>query len=87
VVVLAANRFAQKHGKTLTLRYAATRSAQVTLDALRKGKRVARVRASAKQGRNVVKLRLRKAGRYGLTLTARSDDGQVVSDKAKLTVR
>jgi Collagen triple helix repeat (20 copies)/NHL repeat len=86
-VALAADRFAQKRGKTLTLRYAATRSARVTLDATRKGKRVARVKTSAKEGRNVVKLKLKKTGSYRLTLTARSDDGQVVTDKARLTVR
>jgi hypothetical protein len=86
-IALAANRFAQKRGRTLTLRYAATRSARVTLDAVQKSKRVARVKTSAKAGRNVVKLKLKKVGRYSLTLTARSDDGQVVTDKAKLNVR
>jgi hypothetical protein len=85
-VALAANRFTEKRGKTLVLRYAATRAALVTVDVVRKGKRAGRLRATAREGRNVVRLKMKKAGSYTLALTARSDDGQVATDKARLRV-
>jgi hypothetical protein len=70
----------------LVLRYAATRAALVTVDVVRKGKRAGRLRATAREGRNVVRLKMKKAGSYTLALTARSDDGQVATDKARLRV-
>jgi hypothetical protein len=85
-VALAADRFTEKRGKTLVLRYAATRAALVTVDVMRNSKRAGRVRATAREGHNAVRLKLKKAGRYILALTARSDDGQVATDRAQLRV-
>jgi hypothetical protein len=86
-VALADDRFAQKSGKSLTLRFAATRTAKVTADVLKSGKRVARFRGNAKLGRNRITIKVKKTGRYKLTLTAKSADGQTATDKAALTIR
>jgi trimeric autotransporter adhesin len=86
-VALGNDRFSQKHGKRLEVRYAATRRAKVVLDVLKQGNRVGRARGNAKLGPNNMTIRVKKAGRYNLRLTATSADGQKATDKAVLTVR
>jgi hypothetical protein len=86
-VALSADKFAQKRGKRLTVRYAATRNAKVTVDVLKKGKRVTRSTGNAKLGRNKLTIKVKKPGRYNLTIKATSADGQTATDKAVLTIR
>ncbi|WP_051324754.1 NHL repeat-containing protein [Candidatus Solirubrobacter pratensis] len=86
-VALAVDRLRARPRQGLTLRYAATTKATVELRLLRGTRRVARIRGNASNGRNTIRLRApRRAGRYWLTLTAVSGDGQRTIDRARLTI-
>ena len=84
--VLAADSQRARSNRRMTLRYASTLAARVTVE-LRRGTRVARrARATAKAGRNTISLRAPKAGgRYTVALTAVAGD-QRVTDTGRLTV-
>ena len=91
MVALSSDRVTAQAGKRITLRYAATAAGRATLDVTRGGKRVARVKAKVKAGRNTIgwsgKIRRKaaRAGRYTLTLVATAADGQ--TDKATARLR
>jgi hypothetical protein len=91
MVALSSDRVTAQAGKRITLRYAATAAARATLHVIRGGKRVARVKAKVKAGRNTIawsgKIRRKaaRAGRYTLTLVATAADGQ--TDKATARLR
>ena len=81
--------YSGKASKTFTLRYVATGTATVKLTVKRGSKTVTTVSAKSKKGRNKLKIskkKLKKSGRYSLTLTATGSDGQKATDKAKLTI-
>lgn len=85
VAALAQSRYRVRRNRALTVRYAATAPAAATLDVLDGRRRVARVRATARAGRNVVRIRVRKTGAFKLRIVLRS--GSVAaSDTARLTV-
>ena len=76
-----------------SLRYLSSAAAAATLTVSRAGKRVARVRGTARAGANTIRWsgksgrKAARAGRYVLTLRAVAADGQVSSATAKLTLR
>jgi methionine-rich copper-binding protein CopC len=76
-------------GKTYTVPYVATSKATVKLQVKRGSKVVTTVTGKSKKGRNKLKIsrkKLKKSGRYKLTLTATGSDGQKATDKGKLTL-
>ena len=79
------SRYTVRRRRRLTIRYVSTLAARVTFDVRSKSRRVKRVRARAKPGRNKVVLRIRRKGVYTVSLTARAG-GQVFRDRARLVV-
>jgi hypothetical protein len=79
-------------GRGLTVRYLATRAADVRLDIRRGGKLVASVRGRALAGRNRIGWdgriagRRPRPGRYTLVVRASSADGQRASDRGSLWI-
>jgi hypothetical protein len=79
-------------GRGVTVRYLATRAANITLDVRRGGKLVASVPGRARAGRNRVSWdgriagRRPRPGRYTLVVRAASGDGQRASDRASLRI-
>jgi len=87
-VALAAERFSASSRRRVTVRYASTRSASVELRVLKGNRRFARVRRSARFGRNSLRIRApRRSGRYRLELVASTPGGQRATDRARLTVK
>ncbi len=94
VVVLAANRVRARPRARLRLNYAATIAASVeaSLTRVKRGKARRRPLQSTSQdaeaGRNTLRLRApRKPGRYRLSVTATSADGQTATDAALVSVK
>jgi hypothetical protein len=86
-VALATGRLRARPRQRLKLRYAATTEAAVKVRVLRGKRRVSRAGASARSGRNAIRLRApRRPGRYRIELTATTEDGQRTTDRARLTV-
>ena len=79
-------------GRGVTVRYLATRPANVRLVVRRGGKPVASVRGRARAGRNGIRWdgriagRRPRPGRYALVLRAADADGQHASDRASLRI-
>ena len=92
VVVAAQSKLSSRAGHRVSLTYASTLDANVTLDVLRGAKTVASMKGTAQQGRNAIRWngktgkKAAKPGRYVLRLTA-TNGTQRVSDSARLTVR
>jgi len=85
-VAFGRNRYKAKRGRSLRLRYVATRASSVTVQALKGRKVIAKASARARKGRNSITLRrLRATGRFKLRLTAKVDN-QTSTDTARLTV-
>ena len=84
---LAQDRFTVRARQRFRVRFVLTRSATVAVAVLKVTRRVSEVRRSAAAGRGSAVVRVNKPGRYVLALSARSADGQAVSDRARLTVR
>jgi NHL repeat-containing protein len=85
-LALASQRISGRTGRRLKVRFVVTAAADVRLAVSGGGARPVSRRVAA--GRRVLRLRLpRRPGRYRLTLTARSGDGQRAGDRARLTVR
>jgi len=93
LAVLGSAGFRARRGKAVRVRYVSTLAASARLDVLRKGKRVARVRGTAKLGPNRLKWngkargRAAAAGKYKLRLRLHSADGQTAFSNARLTLR
>ena len=88
-VVLGADRLRARPRARLTLRYAATTGASVQCDVMRGSRRVSRVTARARSGRNTIRLRAPARagpGRYSIRLTATAAPAERATDTARLTV-
>jgi DNA-binding beta-propeller fold protein YncE len=90
LVALFEARLKATAGKSVAVRYVATRDAAVTLDVLQGSKRVARVAGRAKTGANRIAWngkigrKAAKPGTYRLLLTAKTDD-QTATGQATVT--
>lgn len=86
-VALTGKKFSGKAKKKLTLQYAATEKASVTVTVLKGKKFVAKASGKARQGANTIKIKLpEKPGSYKLELSAKA--GAVTAKAtAKLAVR
>lgn len=88
----ATSRLKAKRGRTVALSYAATAAATSTLTISRGAKRIATVRARAKEGANTIRWNGRQgkraaaAGAYTLRLRAVGADGQTATVKVALRV-
>jgi hypothetical protein len=86
-LALADTRLTVRARRRVTLRYAATDSADVQLQVMRGRRTLARARGQARSGANRIRVRApRKAGRYRLQLQARTADGRGASARAVLIV-
>jgi hypothetical protein len=86
-VAIAPSRLTARRGKRFRVPYAATDSAQATVDVLdRRGKRVAHKAGASKAGRNTIAATVRRTGRFTLRLTLERD-GATTSDRITLTVK
>ena len=80
-------------GKRVSVAYLSTGTGAATLEALKGRKRVARVTAAAKAGRNAIAWNGKdgrtkaKPGRYALKLSVTGGDGQTATDGASVTVQ
>jgi NHL repeat-containing protein len=84
---LSADRLRIRRGRRARLALALTDAAQVTVEVRRRGRRVARFTRSLAAGGNVLRLRkIARRGRYTVVLTARTADGRVAVDRARLEV-
>jgi hypothetical protein len=87
-VALGFSSITTKGGRTVSLRYASTVDAKVTLRLRRNGHTVKKVVRNAHDGRNSIRLRLPSGtGRYTLDLKAETPDGQVATDRAVLRIK
>ena len=86
VVVLTASTLSVKRGKLLSVRFAATGPAAVTLVVLKGKTRIVSAKMLSKAGRNTLTVRVKTTGRYALVLTAIAGS-QTSSDKAALAVK
>ncbi|MBK8293864.1 MAG: DUF11 domain-containing protein [Solirubrobacterales bacterium] len=86
-VALSSTKFTGKRKKKLTLRYAATESAKVSVRLLKGKKTKAKASGKARQGANTLKVKLpKKPGKYKIELKATA--GSVTAKaQAKLVVR
>ena len=75
-----------KAKKSFRVRYVLTRSASVTIDVLKGGKRVQRVKQAVGAGRASAPVKALKSGKYTLKLAASSSDSQTAADKVQLKV-
>jgi trimeric autotransporter adhesin len=86
IVALASDRLAGRAGRPVAVRFVSTDAATVTVR-VRSGRRtVATRRVSVRSGRGSVSLRVRRRGRYVLTLAAAAGE-RAASDRARLTIR
>jgi hypothetical protein len=76
-------------GKPVRVGYLATANGAATLEVRKGNKRIARVVATAKGGRNTITWNGKHAaaGKYTLIITVTSGDSQTATDKALLTTR
>jgi serine/threonine-protein kinase len=86
-VALGFGRLSARRGRPVTIRYAATAAADVTIRMRRNGHTVKKLVRHAHDGRNTVRFRMpRRAGRYTLEIKAVGSDGQVATDSARVTL-
>ena len=76
-----------KRGSALKVRYVITKDAKVTFEVRKGSSTIKRIKQSAQEGRNTVKIKMSRTGKFTLKTSARSSDGQTASDKADLTVK
>jgi hypothetical protein len=88
-VVIGAASFHGSAGRSVTVPYAASLPSTVTIELLKGRRIVLRKQATARAGRNKLKVTHlpKKAGRYTLKLIALTSDGQAASDQATVTIR
>ena len=85
---LLGERFTGRAKKRLRLPYFLTEAARVTIDVRRGKRRVARLTAQGSRGRNRVSWsKAGRAGKYLVSLTARTADGRRATDAAPLRIR
>ncbi|MDA0179462.1 right-handed parallel beta-helix repeat-containing protein [Solirubrobacter phytolaccae] len=85
----SARKLTTRAGRTVVLSYGSTVPASSTLTISRKGKALARGKASAKAGANAVRVSTKglAGGLYTLTLRATGADGQTATSKVTLKLR
>ena len=86
-LAIATDRLRARPRQRVRLRYATSTAATIELRVLSGNRRVARLIANARAGRNTIRLRApSRARRYRVQVIATSRDGQTATDRVRLTV-